>query len=510
MYHLVKQMEYEGHSITRIAETFGVNWRTVKRLLAMSEQEFADGLEKGALRKRSLDAYEGFIKDKLTLFPDTSSAQLHDWLKEHHVGFPVVSQKTVFNFVHHLRAKYNIPKVAPVREYTCVQELAYGLQGQVDFGFYNMKTSLGKVKKVQFFTLVLSRSRYKYLLFSDTPFTTEMVVNAHEKAFEFIKGQPAELVYDQDRLFMVSENMGDLMLTAEFRSYVKERSFNTWFCRKADPESKGKVENVVKYVKQNFLYNRTFRDLETLNDEATDWLFRTANALPHGTTKNIPREEYDIERDFLNPWYPVPIRQADYAVHNVRKDNTISWKSNLYSLPLGTYSGAGTRVLVKTTDGELIIMDQNRKELCRHNLSLLKGQKVISTDHTRDKRHAIMELMEAFSELMEDKQGALEWVAQIRDHKPRYIRDQIQSLKATVTGLDRKTASAALDYCIKHQIVSAMDFKAVADKLKPELPAPAQARIIQLNPLNGETYQKASIDPAKSDLGAYDDLFSNT
>ncbi len=405
MYHLVKQMDYEGHSITKIAEHFGINWRTVKRMLSTSEQEFSQGLEKGRVKKRSLDAYEVFIKEKLSTFPDTSSAQMHDWLKEHHPDFPQVSQKTVFNYVHHLRGRYNIPKTEPVREYACVPELPYGMQGQVDFGFYNMKTTLGKVKKVQFFTFVLSRSRYKYILFSDRPFSTEMVIDAHEKAFAFIAGQPDELVYDQDRLFMVSENLGDLILTAEFRAYVGQRRFKTWFCRKADPESKGKVENVVKYVKQNFLYNRAFRDLETLNDEVHDWLFRTANALPHGTTKKTPLEEYYAEREYLNPWYPMIIQQPGHAAHFVRKDNTISWKGNLYSLPLGTYKGAGTQVLVKTTATEIIIMGQDKTELCRHTLSLLKGQKILSTNHTRDHQHGIAELIEEFSGMMEKQTG---------------------------------------------------------------------------------------------------------
>ncbi len=43
-----------------------------------------------------------------------------------------------------------------------------------------------------------------------------------------------------------------------------------------DPESKGKIENVVKYVKQNFLYNRCFCDIATLNEEVLQWLNRTA------------------------------------------------------------------------------------------------------------------------------------------------------------------------------------------------------------------------------------------
>jgi len=44
-----------------------------------------------------------------------------------------------------------------------------------------------------------------------------------------------------------------------FRSYVSQRCFKTYFCRAADPQSKGKVDNMVKYVKQNFLAGRSFK-----------------------------------------------------------------------------------------------------------------------------------------------------------------------------------------------------------------------------------------------------------
>ena len=36
-------------------------------------------------------------------------------------------------------------------------------------------------------------------------------------------------------------------------------------CRKSDPESKGKIESVVKYVKQNFLTCRTYHGISALN-----------------------------------------------------------------------------------------------------------------------------------------------------------------------------------------------------------------------------------------------------
>jgi len=69
----------------------------------MDEWTFQKDLERGRTREKKLDPFEGFLRDKLSLYPDTSSAQLHDWLKEHHVDFPKVSQRTVFNFVRHVR-----------------------------------------------------------------------------------------------------------------------------------------------------------------------------------------------------------------------------------------------------------------------------------------------------------------------------------------------------------------------------------------------------------------------
>lgn len=281
----------------------------------------------------------------------------------------------------------------------------------------------GKTQKVQFFTFVLSRSRYKFLVFRTIPFTTETSIEAYEQTFQFLGGRTSEVVYDQDRVFMNSENLGDLLLTVGFRAYVNESKFTTHFCRKADPESKGKVENVVKYVKRNFLYNRAFKDLKTLNREAAAWLGRTANAMEHGTTKKIPAEEFEMEKAFLTPWYPVLAQPQAYPLYAVHKDNKISYKSNIYSLPIGTYKDNRTKVFLKVMTGQLILMDQNQQKICRHFISPLKGQKVLARDHMHDKRAAISKLLLEFSEMMDNQLQALNWVNQIKDHKPRYVRD---------------------------------------------------------------------------------------
>jgi transposase len=117
-----------------------------------------------------------------------------------------------------------------VREYSPVLELPYGHQAQVDFGCYNMTTMDKKRKKVYFFVMVLSRGRYKFVLFKDEAFTSETVVDAHEKAFAFLEGVPHTLVYDQDRTMIVDENIGDIILTDFFKQYTRTRSFALHFC----------------------------------------------------------------------------------------------------------------------------------------------------------------------------------------------------------------------------------------------------------------------------------------
>lgn len=65
----------------------------------MNEREFDQFMEKQSYRKKSLIVFESFIKERLIQYPDTSASQMHDWLKEHFADFPLVSPKTVFNFV---------------------------------------------------------------------------------------------------------------------------------------------------------------------------------------------------------------------------------------------------------------------------------------------------------------------------------------------------------------------------------------------------------------------------
>lgn len=504
MYHEVHRMHREGYSISKINDLLGLHRNTIRKYLSMSESDYEALLIKQSERRKELDQYEEFVKDRLRLYPETSAAQMHDWLKEHHRSFPVVSPKTIFNFVHWIRDKHNIPKLSVKRQHQVVEELPYGKQAQVDFGQYNMRTSTGKRVKVFFFTFVLSRSRYKYLWFIDTYFTTDLAIQAHELAFRYINGVPDEIVYDQDKVFIVTENSGDIILTDLFRSYIRDKSFTLHFCRKSDPQSKGKVENVVKYVKQNFLYNRTYYNIETLNDEAMGWLGRTANVIPHNFTQKVPHTEWVIEQPFLKKHVETPRKQSE-VLYTVRKDNTISFKSNLYSLPLGTYAGRGTQVSVSIEHDKIQIKTPDGAAICSHPIGLGRGQKIINTDHKRDKSPAIEEMIDNVSALTQIPDHAKQWLRTIHAAKPRYVRDQLLMIRKTIEANESTLITQTLQYCLANKIASASDFDAII-KQHHRTTTQHDQKVIPLNPLSGSHLQQAMIEPQKSSITDYQEI----
>jgi hypothetical protein len=474
----------------------------------MSEADFESFMERQSNRTKALHSYEGFVQSRLQMFPDTPAAQMHDWLKEQY-GNIEASPRTVFNFVAWVRQKYHLPKIKEPRVYEMVNELPYGKQAQVDFGSYNMRNNVGKRIKVFFFTCVLSRSRQKYIWFRDTPFTSELAIKAHEHAFAFFEGVPAEIVYDQDRVFISDENKGEIILTDGFKAYTRERSFALHFCRKADPESKGKVENVVKYVKQNFLYNRPFEDLETLNTSALAWLGRTANAMPHGVTQKSPTAEWVIEKPFLAPFTAYRL-QPEKLNYNLRKDNTISWKSNFYSVPLGTYKGRGSKVMVSKEDAHLVITDITGKEICRHVIAAGKGRKIKNSDHGRDKSGGITTLIEQVSGLLDNPELGLSFFNAIRIDKPRYVRDQIIVVRQCIEQNEKQFINLALEYCCRNNINSALDFKEIICYYSRNKMLEKQQSTTFINPLSGSPNAAILCEPATSNINDYETLLNQS
>lgn len=466
LYIEIHQLRERKLRISQIARKLRISRNTVYKYLNMTFDEAVN--EFGPIeRKRKLDPYRDWIVTWLQENPSMSGAQIFDWLQE---KFPdlQVGESTVRRYVKEMREIYQIEKTDAPREHEAVDELPPGKQMQVDWGQTIQKTTDNRQIKLYFIAFVLSHSRQKYMEWQDRPFTTQDTIRCHENAFRFFGGMTEEIVYDQDNLIAVSENAGDHILTKEFQVYVNERKFQIYLCRKADPQSKGKIENVVKYVKYNFAAHRVFSTIGDWNERAWNWLERTGNYKVHQTTKKRPFEVFQLEKKHLrkisSPLSITESNPTEIITRNVNKDNTIRYQSNRYSVPLGTYTKC-PKVKLQIKKEQLIIIEPATGEiLAKHTISMEKGKLIKNMNHARDRTKSIDYLKQKIIRLFPNGEAAKQYINEICQRYGRYRRDQLLILQS-VAEKHPQWIAIALEKCIHEKLYSANAFRDVVDYL---------------------------------------------
>lgn len=506
MWYKVNELKEEGLNKSQIARKVGLYRGTVRKYLSMTEEEYHNRYVRKKETKSVLNIYEGFVKKQLDQYIDFSAAQIEDRLKDNFTSFPQVNSKTIYNFVNRVREKYGLEKPRKIndREYQKIPECDYGHEAQVDFGEMYVYNTQGERIKVYFFAMVLSRSRQKFVYFQNTPFTSATAIYAHDLAFEFYKGVPKKILYDQDRVFMVDENLGDLILTAEFKRYCDSRPFHEEFCRKADPETKGKVENVVKYVKNNFLKGRTYVSIDSLNKEAFAWLNRTGNAKIHGTTKKIPMEEWQIEKEHLLPFESQPLLPEEKKLDkiNLLKDNTVLYKSNYYTVPTGTFKGKETPILREIKGDEILIYNEKHELIAQHKLSIEQGKIIRNTDHARDKSQQITQLKKEVLDHLGATQNASLYLEELYRDKPRYYRDNLLMIKKKTDELSQEIIQQTIKMCLDQQIFNGKQFGEIAHYHHKEHQNESPTPPIDITNIPN----KAHAEPETSNINTYQQL----
>jgi len=449
VYTKIQQLKELGFKPSNVAAQLGIHRNTVKKYWNMDADDFQEATYV-INRIKLLSDYQGIILKWLTEHPCMSASQVCDWLKEYYQAS--FSERTVSRYVKELRSAYSLKKHLVKRDYEAVDELPPGQQVQLDFGEMMMPKIDGGNIRVRFAAFVLAHSRYKYVQFQDRPFTAVDLVRVCYDCFQYFGGIPHELVIDQDHIMTVSENSGDIIHTYEFEKLRQECKFTVYLCRKSDPESKGKVENVVKYVKGNFLSNRYFADADILNACCLDWLSRTANGKLHGTTKKIPAEVFKSECEHLRPLTYLSSETSPSLMRIVRKDNTILYDSNRYSVPLGTYNSQG-EVQIEAKDGILKIMTVFGEPICEHTISAGRGLLIKNTDHRRCKDDTISKLKEEVNELLNYEASA--FLDLLHEEKARYARDQFGLLRSLCDRYGSEKVLRAISFCMSNSLYGA-------------------------------------------------------
>lgn len=483
MYGKIQELKNQGYSKRRTSKELNIDKRTVKKYWEMTDESYAEYLLVSKERNKLLDPYRIYIVDKLERHSEITASIIDDSLREKYPDF-AVSYRSVRLYVANLREELGLPTSAKIRQYSEVEEMPMGFQAQVDLGQKTMEDIYGKKVKVYIFAMVMSFSRKKFIYLQDKPFTAESFVMAHAMAFRYYGGRPSEIVYDQDGVLAVSENAGDLTLTEVLESYYRYAGFSIRLCRGYDPESKGKIEAVVKYVKNNFLKCRTYFGLSQLNSECLAWLDRTANGRIHETTKMIPDRAFAEESKHLKP-APTLSEPVVPRVAAVRPTNVVSYLQNRYQVPKGTYyPGRVAEITVDETGGKVFFADpQTGEVLAEHPIEKNHKGKLVQLPKNADryKESAYTDLKVKVISRFNGYAPASGYVERIIMKYPRYIRDQLSLIRKMQEKYELPSLMRAIDYCTERELFSATDLKDTleyfshdepkAEKVNVDLPA---------------------------------------
>lgn len=423
MIHKIKSLynNGDGLSIRAIAQQLNVSRNTVRKYLRMAETEISDR-QVDRSRTKQLDVYRDYIVHLLGNYPELSAVKVLRKLKQKYEGI-AVSDRSVRRYVEQLRQTVACKQT---RYYEPVLDMVPGVQCQVDPGELRGVVINGVETVVYFVVFVLSYSRLMYTAVSAKPINTQTFIRMHDAALRYFGGRPEECVYDQTKMVVLQEQYRELRLNQRFHEYATHAGFQIHACEGFDPESKGKVEAGVKYVKQNCLYGEQFDDWQHLEEHVRDWLDNVANTRLHGTTGKVPRDHYEAEeREAMQPYFtPAVVRPSGQFPLTRQADKTglIAWQSNKYSVPMAYQR---CRVGVSADEGQLQIFDlESGEEIACHSLSTGKGQVIRNNNHYRDRAQQIVDYEQAIHQQLGAHFGA-QLCALLKRTSPRIYKDQL-------------------------------------------------------------------------------------
>lgn len=263
------------------------------------------------------------------------------------------SYASVKRYVHKLH--HSDPKLV------CRIEVQPGEEVQVDFGTGpTLLGADGKQGKTWIFRLVLSYSRKAYSQGVRRQ-DTETFIRCLENAFRAFGGVALIVNLDNLKAAVIKADWADPQLNPKLIDFARHYGTTIWPCLPRVPEHKGKVENSVKYVKNNALAGRKFESLAAVNQALAHWEKTVADGRIHGTTKRQVAELFGVEKPFLAPLPASLFPCFKEGRRTVARDGHIEVEKAFYHVPpeylrrevWARFDGREVRIFIQDKDGSL-------------------------------------------------------------------------------------------------------------------------------------------------------------
>ena len=248
----------------------------------------------------------------------------------------------------------------------------------MDWGFVNVDTGDGTSYKVACFAMICHHCGERYIEFFPNAKQENLFIGMIH-AFKRM-GVPGHVLTDNMKSVVLHrDSEGHPVWNHDYEAFMNTIGFETKLCRPRHPFTKGSVERLVRFVKENFLAGRVFGTITDLNNEAWKWCDNQNNRY-HKAVDCIPHERHSVSciknASILMDTFDV--RKYLCPIRCISFDGFVTYEGRRFGIP---YSYVQHTCRVQREDFTLYIYDlELRKVLITHDVtwsrkdSFCKGQ----------------------------------------------------------------------------------------------------------------------------------------
>lgn len=240
-------------------------------------------------------------------------------------------------------------------------------------------------RKVHVFCAVLAWSRFRFVRFAaDEQQATTLAMLA--ECFEVLGGVPKVVLADRMGCLKGGVVANVVVPAPDYVRFATHYRFRPDFCHGADPESKGIVENLVGYAKDDLLVPLELDDdpwaegIAGLNARAQTWC-EEVNGRVHSEIHAVPAERLAIEVELLGELPSLRLEVGPKpTTRKVDKLSCIRFGSARYSVP-NRLIGTTVTVLVDERDRILRVIEPITGEVHAEHALVAPGEVSIDDAH---------------------------------------------------------------------------------------------------------------------------------
>ncbi|MDX1709267.1 MAG: IS21 family transposase, partial [Desulfobacterales bacterium] len=284
-------MKIDKHTIFEIHRLEDLGWaeRKIARHLRISRPSVRKYLvnpdispKKRTPRPSKLDAYRELIKQFVEQDPQVKAPVVLQRLEQNGFDGKIT---IVRDYLRTLRGTQSQRR--PFIRF----ESPPGRQMQIDWGHFGHLQYQDTKRKLYALAVLECYSRMLYVQFTHSQ-NQHCLHQCLLNAFIFFDGTPEEIVVD-NMLTAVIERQGTLIrFNDAFLDFLRPFRVVPVACNVNAPHEKGKIEAVIKFLRQNFWPLRSFADLGDVQGQLRTWLDTVANVRLHQTTGQRPKDRF--------------------------------------------------------------------------------------------------------------------------------------------------------------------------------------------------------------------------